>query len=387
MLSDASDPVSGDADFSFNSWVTDGIQISWNTAPSTAIRIVAILIQCANAQVGEFTSSATQDTATTLTMSPSFAPETVFLSGNDSGQTSGTVTSSVNQSFGIADYNGSTITQASMGWSGGTEAAADGDPRSHVWDHYIREHISITEAIELVNFTSNSFDATSRDANQASKNMGYLALAWNDADRTVGVFDSPTGTATVDKSFTWPGFKPQCVIQAMSLCQAVDTKYTNADAGPQAIGAFDLEGGEECIGWASEDLAATINSESTHASNAIELSDDAGTAVFDANFANGSMDATGYTLEFTVIPSSTARKWVGFALQEFVAIITASESIGVAIVESEAVYGVGVVDESVGVGIVEGEVAYGLGVAGESFSLGGNDSRELPALVIVNVGL
>ena len=337
VMSDVTDPLNGDSIFSFSQWVTDGIEITWGVAPSTAIQVVAILIQCANAQVGSFDSSATQDVATTITMSPSFAPQTVFIAGNDEDDGIPETAFVYAQSLlGVADYNGSTVEQGSI-MHLSVDGAAAGDPYANIWTNRVRRHPTVgTESLELENFVSNAFDATTRDGNSVSQNIGYLALAWNTADRRVTTFDAPTGTATVNKSFTWPGFTPQCVIQALTMLTATDTQTTDANAGSQGIGIFDKDGGEECIAWADEDAAATINTESTHAANALVLHTGAGAALFDANIANGSMDATGYTLEFTTIPAATTRKWLGFALQD-PPVSQQSDSAGIGIVDPSTV--------------------------------------------------
>ncbi len=297
----------------FVGFITDGIEISVPEFTSPC-HVTIILIQCANAEVGSFDTSATQDVATTITMSPAFPPQTVFILGSNDNSSW-----SVNwdSTLGIADFNGSTISQGALDW-GSFNNSTEGDPVAHISDTRVKNNrlTGADIAIELTNFLSSSFDAVTRDAATASVDIAFLALEWNGANRTVAVFDSPTGTATIDKSFTWPGFKPQFVLQGLSAIQVVGTEELDADAGPAGIGGFDKDGGEECVAWATEDNAATINSESTHENEALILHDDVGAGLFAANFANGSMDANGYTLEFTTIPSSTTRKWLGFALGE-----------------------------------------------------------------------
>jgi hypothetical protein len=315
MLGTGANPASGDADFSFSQWVTDGIEITWNTAPTTAIQVTAILIQCANAQVFPDQTLNAQDIATTFTPSPTFAPQTVFFLNGFNGDPSSTIAPVFATVLGVADYNGSTVEQGFLGFRV-SDGSSVGDPVARSSITRVGSVIVDAGSIEAGGFDSDSFTLTKRDTLPSIAPMGSLVIGWNGADRKVAGFDSPTGTATVDKSFTWPGFTPQFVLTNLNLTQAYETTESDADAGSVGISMFDEDGGEECISWAHEDASAKSNTESTHASNAIELHDDVGSALFNANFANGSMDASGYTLEFTALPSSTARKWVGFALEQ-----------------------------------------------------------------------
>ncbi len=315
----AASVTNSDSPFTLTAIITDGVRVSWTANPETASMIIVILIQCANAEVGQFTSSTTQDVATTITMSPVFAPQTVFVVGPG---VTGDWNTSADFTLGVADWNGVTVEQAAMDyWV--IDGSTIGNPNMIIGsasNTRIRNNQRVTtEALELNNFGSDSFDVVTRDAATASEDMGFMAIRWNSAGRKVAIFDAPThGSTPIDKSFTWPGFKPQFVMQFLSTAQVVDTLEADADAGPGGIGVFDEDNNEECIAWAHEDASIKSNTESTHASNALELHDDAGSALFDANFANGpKMETLGYGLEFTAIPSATTRKWVGFALEEF----------------------------------------------------------------------
>lgn len=313
-----SNPASGDADFSFSQWVTDGIEITWNTLPSIALKIQVILIQCANAQVGIFSSPSGADNSTTVTMSPVFAPQTVFTASSVTSGTPGSDGSfgpHANMKLGIADFNGSTIEQASHTFNV-NNGSSDGSPVLRLDETYALIEASGSIRCELTNFDSDSFDATTRNVGNVTPNVGYLSLGWNSVDRKIAYHDAPTGTATVDKSFTWPGFRPQFVMLVLSDMTALGLSTVNT-AGTGAVCSFN-DNAEESQGWTDEDLAASMNTSAFASSgtSGIRLLDDEQTLIFEASFANGSWDANGYTLEFTTIPSSGTRKWLGFALQE-----------------------------------------------------------------------
>ncbi len=316
ILGSGANPSSGDADFSFSQWVTDGVEISWNTAPSTAVRITVILIQCKNAQVGTLTVSGAGASVTTV-MSPAFPPQTVFVAGASVNEQPETPGVNFKLGFGVADYNGTTVEQGCLQYFV-SDGDAVGDPNAIIEDALINSNPdpSVTEEIFLEAFDSDSFDTTTTGASSFVGQLSYLSIEWNSVDRKVANFDAPTGTATVNKSFTWPGFKPQCVITGFTNVTSVGTKTTGNAADPIGIGIFDEENSEDSISWAHEDGSAKSNTNSRHSTNGVKLVRADGTDIFDANIGNGSMDTNGYTLEFTTIPSSGVRKWLGFALEE-----------------------------------------------------------------------
>ena len=311
LLGTDADPNTGESTFAFSAWTTDGVTISWTTAPAAAYQIVCVLIQCAGAAVGNAVLSATQDVATTITTS--IPQDTVFAAFNDNGvlEVDGVFS---DLGFGVCHFDGTTYNHTNMGYTG-YEGNATGRVVGRVDND--RTPKSAGAGCEVNNFTSTSFDFVTRDFADLPGSVGWLALEWNAPNPVrVAIFDAPTGTATVNKSFTWPGMTPQFVLLGMTRLVDVNTEYDDTTTGSMAIGLFDSAGTEECIAWADEIGAATINTECTHAANAIEYHDNAGTALFDANSANGSMDDYGFTLEFTALPTTGTRKWFGFALQD-----------------------------------------------------------------------
>ena len=300
-----------DIEATFVSFISDGVRLNFSNINATARLFTIIFFAGADvsAHANIVTVSATVDTATDIT-DPAFEPDLVLFActGQDSDlQTTGQAIIS----FGAA-HNGASIDQKGILYSNRdvvttTELnlfAASNRCAGQVFNG------SLSWAAEISDFDANGFSITPRTAGSGSDRVIYLALKFTGVSSWVGSFDSPA--ATGDDAQTGPSFKPQAVILGMSAAQAEDAVEADADAGPFGISCFTPDA-EFSNSWAGEDAVTTSNEQSLSDNQAVNLDDDAGSAMFDATFST--MDADGWTLNFSVA-DGTARKWFGIAIQE-----------------------------------------------------------------------
>lgn len=305
--------VDGDADFS--AWITDGVRIDWQTAPSAAWLLTVVLFTgsdlSAHANFASLGNSV--DNAVNVT-DPGFEPELV-ITAQFAGQAVDTTQSLIKPSFGVVHSDGGgTIAQGSAAWYGSNgvgTSTADG----RVTETYgILETDSDALLVwggEFDTFDSSGFTVTTRIAGSGSTDMFYLALGLGSFNGWVGTVDTPTSTGNDAQSA--PGFTPQFIYSIMTMMEAIDTAYAdNALAGSYGFSAFDDAPAEYANSVQNENGVATSNTQSLSDDTAVELPDDDGSAGLTASFV--SMNATGWTLNFSAV-KGTAKKFLGLAIE------------------------------------------------------------------------
>jgi hypothetical protein len=306
-----------DGEANFNSWITDGVRVTWGNAPGTAFLVTCILIGGSDLSVDVGTASIPSAINDTVDVGCGFEPDQVLFFGN------GASFSTDGSSFalmwlGMAN-NGVGIEQG-CGVFAAVDNAVNSDVAGRIDTTYsVINHggASISRAAELTAFNAGpspaaGFTLTQKGPSTFSNTTGYMALYYNSAvDHSIEQIDTPT--ATGNDAQTGPGFTPQFVMQIMGMWSAYNTSYTNSQAGAFGISAFTADD-EYSIATADEDAAATMNTQSVADDQAVNLDEEDGTAAFDATFV--SMDANGWTTNFSAV-NGTTRKWLALAVEEF----------------------------------------------------------------------
>ena len=296
-----------DMDAEFSAWITNGARINITTA-SSAYKGICVLFagsdltaHANNAALGD-----TLDLETNIT-APGFEPELVFSALCDS-QAMDTDSATLWLSFGIV-HNGVSITQRQIAFRI-TNGASSGDPRCE-----IRNDSGIgTENDwqgDYTNFDASGFSIISRSNGANDSSVGYLALDFNGVvDISLDSEASPTSIG--NNATTNPGFTPQAVIGCQSYLQSFNSNTTDSDAG--AWGLLGFTGSTEvCTAIADEDAAATTNTQSHIDGNAVDVPNDDGTVALTASYV--SMDATGYTLNWSDVEAGAARQGFFLAIE------------------------------------------------------------------------
>ena len=295
----------------FDSWLTNGIRFSWSNNPSSAFRVVVVLIKGGDFSVGD------QDTPSSGTGSVTnlgFEPQTVFFtssrtSGADFSSTSTRRASHGAWSFGVANDNGSSIDQGSLNWLELQSQAAGAPAVDLLQDGMLANPGggSSGERFSVEDFraTDNGAFTYRIDSGSSSKPCAYLACRWDGNSAHVGFDDTPTSTG--ENAYTDPGFSPVFGLIVASTMDAAG--YANdSDAGAVALSAFTGTTDRHSFSVASEDAADTTNTQSVaDSTNALNVDLDTGAGGYLADLS--SLDSSGFTLDYTAT-DSTARKLI-----------------------------------------------------------------------------
>lgn len=170
---------------------------------------------------------------------------------------------------------------------------------------------------EFGSFDASGFTVTTRNAGANDDDMIYLALSFGGAvEGWVGTVDTPTSTG--DSAKTGVGFTPALVLMGMTYAEAVDTTYGDANGGTLGFSVFDADD-EFAMSWGEEDAAATTNNQSLSDNTAVELPDDDGAAGLTGAFT--SMDADGFTINYSAVEAAAKKFWAVAIEEEAVAVI------------------------------------------------------------------
>jgi hypothetical protein len=312
MIPLAGGGIDGEADFV--SFITNGVQINWTDAPANAYLITVVLFaNLSGAYAGTFAPGTSVGAAVDVT-APNFQPDLVFLAshGDAFDDTSSAFHS---PGFGWAVRDGSN-TQLSVMQSE-QDGQAAGTPRAYLSTSYGIATLSVNSnnllwASEIGSFDSQGFSATLRIASAGTDEVGYLALALNGDNVWAGTHATPT--ATGNQASTAPGFRPQAVFLGMTHLTAVNNGSQNASAGPYGVAVITANA-QYSNAIAIENGAAITNTQGLGQSIAADIDNDDGATGIEATLV--SLDATGWTLDFTSVLGS-ARQWVALAIGQTV---------------------------------------------------------------------
>lgn len=306
-----------DGEANFNSWITDGVRITWGVALDAAYLMTVVLFTGSDlsANAGDFTSGSNGGE---VDVDCGMEPDVAFffcngLAINDTPNYSmpcnlGFATNTtpiVNRaaSMCVEDGNGTSYTSGAMHTSRCVvnQVPSDG---------------TVSRSLSVSDFISNGTDGFTvlhhNGVHIGALASGYLALAFNGAvSFKAGTMDTPTDTG--DDAQTGPGFTPQFAMLLMNPLTTVDS--TDATQGAIGISTFTADD-EYSIAVADEDNQADMDTQSLSDDTAVNLPQHDGSTGHVAAYK--SMDANGWTLTFSET-LGTACKWPWLAIEEVAA--------------------------------------------------------------------
>ena len=321
-----------DGKASFVSMDETQLVINWSDAPSAARIIEVWLFAGAEGYVGTAAVNATQNASTTVTPGFQIEDDTLlFVFGNGRGIPNTSGNTDAIYSLGVGYHNGSSIVQATA-----SQLQDDAQATSVSAGRMTASYISGIPgtgggwiwAQELTNITSTTFDLTTREGAVGTAADVFVAAVKFDAAQTyVGTLSTPTSTG--DQAYSGFGFRPGWVGLFSTMFAALDTSYTDGSAGAIGVGAGDSGGSEASMAWASEDNAATSNTQSIADGKLLNTPQHDGSTGFVATLT--SLDSDGFTADFSTTIGAGAKLAIVFAVEgsdPSVALATTEESFG-----------------------------------------------------------
>jgi hypothetical protein len=290
---------------SFSTWITDGVRISWTTAPEAAYLIDVVFFG------GDDLQAAVGDVNSNLTLSGlSFAPELALLyQPHGRFNTKDTDSSNIRGGFGISYNNGVSTDEACVSWhyySGNSPAISDARIQNNgaIGDNSLSGTYNGVTSWNSDGFALGSSGTIIFDTI-------YLALDLGGVGANLSVVD--TATSGGDDATTGLGWQPQWLLAWTSDHDTVNQKEQDGTGVAQSIGVAD-EFGAYVACFSEEDGVSTTNS--WHGSDdklILAYDDSGGTLINDATLT--SFDADGYTINYATA-NATARKMMVLAIQQ-----------------------------------------------------------------------
>lgn len=305
MLIDDSGSVNGRA--SFNSWISNGIRISWADNFDNAYFITAIFFAGTqlSASVGKFTPASVQNNSVNVT-APNFRPNFLFFTGGRS-TFADTVLNDCFLYMGVCDdsLNQYSTYMRTRNSTGASQNTCEIQQNRAVYDQLG------STALEITAYTGSGFTATTRDANWvANDDILYLALKMANHDNHVQVINPKTSAG--NQGYTGYGHTPQFVfiIPTFSTAYASNSECS-VGTGKWAQGPYNVE---DMI--TNESSVGVSNTKSlSDNGNIIQHSDDAGSAAAGYTASFVSADADGFTLNFSTTQAPTVL-WISATMEE-----------------------------------------------------------------------
>ncbi len=294
----------------FDSFISDGIRIDWDDAPSAGWLITAVFFAGTDLEAKVLLPLSLGDTTDGATdiSTIGFEPDVVIpLFARTDGNFG------INLGFVHNDRAG-TVTQRAIQY-----AERNGRATMELFAT-MRNDCGIMEISsggvfdwrgEFGSFDSSGFTVTTRNAGGNNRQMAALALRFG-ASPVVSskVYTYATPTSTGSNTDSTPNFTPQFVMYLATRAAAASTTESDADAGPFSLIMADAtETYSQSV--ASEDGAADSNTQSL-SDDKLNLPTHTGGAGHEATLT--SMGATGPVWNFTST-DGTARQWVALAIQ------------------------------------------------------------------------
>lgn len=283
----------------FSAFVTNGVRLNWTDTPDASFFITVIFFagssvsaHANSSELGNSTDNAVDITA------PGFQPDIVMAGTNNDN----TVPAFAG-GFGMAHFDGVTLTQRSAFWRTNANAGTTINS-TYFRDDGVVGQLTATGNLdwygELGSFDSSGFTVTTRNAGANDVSLRYLALDFGDTISSwVGTNTTPTSTG--NDAETGPGFTPQFVYQIMNYGEAFDTNNTDAKGGTLGFSTFDANE-EYANSFAAEDGATTVNTQSLSNDTAVDITDHDGGTGISGSFV--SMDATGWTTNYSAVEAA-----------------------------------------------------------------------------------
>lgn len=290
----------------FSAWITDGVRLNWSVAPASAYQVSCTLFGgsgVTNAYVNTVTTPGVVDTSTTVN-TVGFQPDLVIGAISGDGTYNDTNQAHADMSVGYAIRSSS---QKGIGWKDVNSVTTTAITEKVLGSH-IGYSVNGTQQVEIQNFTSNGFDATTRTTGAAAT-LGYLALKLNGLSVTGLAIDSPTATGS--QAITGITGTPQWGMLIAGGAQSIDSPVTTTDAEVFGVSSF-TSAAQSCFGVSSDDGVGTSNTDTVADAKPICLIKD-NAAFYDASFTSFGSGAATFNYGTA---NGTTRKWVGLFLSD-----------------------------------------------------------------------
>lgn len=295
---------------SFSQWISDGIEITWDTTPSAAYLVHVVFFAGSNidAVVG---SASLGNSGTTTSISTSFAPDLGFFATVGESNGASTIGRLI-RSFGFAINKTGNPQRAMIAHAvdGGAEARpsiyldTDGCAGQALRD-------DLTWTAQANNWTASGVDLTVADGN-AGDDVNYLLLSVDGDGLDVQTVDSPTATGS--DSVTGTGFTPGFVMECLSTVDTTGGTYASSIAGVFGQGVSDSSTSLS-MALANDGFVSTSNTQSKTNNQYIDFDADNGADEAQATFT--SFDSDGWTRNFGTFTGTwtTPYKWFSLAIE------------------------------------------------------------------------
>lgn len=301
MINNSATTIDGQADFV--TFVVNGCTVNWPTVPNTEFKLEAVFFAGTDLSAHADTIAlSTQDTTVDVA-DPGFQPQGLVLASAGGDFNNTTLTNAI-FNFGVASFDGSTISQVSYGWDE-LDASGTTVPEISVENNRCIDDILGGYQVEASDFDSSGFSLIARSATSGGDLVGYLALSFNNVIQVKAGVEFGPGSSGLPKdvSYTGPGFKPQAIICGVTWHDAFfGTTEDTVDAGTFGISAITPDD-QVCESMQVEDgiiLDPAVTNTQSHVNiKALHLSNHDGLAGNEASHVR--MDAIGYTWNYTAV--------------------------------------------------------------------------------------
>jgi hypothetical protein len=315
-----------ESDISFVRWLRNGVELNVDTAPAVNKFIAAVLFAGDDCQC----KAIDQDTGTsqsTVSVSVGFEPDFVIMSTAQITPYSADTAKRHDKrmSYGFALNPGTTgtaIQRAICAWMDDPEtqmnlAMAINESYGIVT---VNSESTYDSRFQAENFSSSGFDFDNTDSID-SVHLGTLSVKLGGPHAYVGTLDTPSTVSS--KSYTDPGFQPQCVIAFATLSPSTGFNIDSSKVGTSAVVAFDEDWNINCVQGLEEDNLPTSDNNGYHYAGPvarwIELRQDGDEpALINAVAHVEEILSTGFKLDHSVIANSEANKWIYLAIEQHV---------------------------------------------------------------------
>lgn len=317
--------------FNTNAWT-----INWNTPPSVALLMNAVLFAGDDLQAaaGIVTPSATIGGSVVETIGFEFDIIIMVSTGhpfNDSSYWSSAI------GVGIAFNNGGTIENYGMAFreeNNRSPTTAGAQISNSQLPGSISLNGGIYHAFQITTPTATGFTLlNSEDDGSADDGaVAYLALSFGGLSAWAGIVNSPTATGA--QSVTGPGFRPQLAMHILSLIATLDSATNDDEAGGFGISTA-AHAGDYSNAINTDDGATAADTQSMADNQIINLPQHDGTAGLEATLAD--FTDTGYDLNWDSV-LGTSRNVIGMAIEGTSTFIDIEDGLSLADSPDEVVF-------------------------------------------------
>lgn len=303
-----------DCEAEFSTFITNGVRINWTNAPAGAYLITVKFIAGTDASCYANNFALAEAIGNSIDVNVvGFEPDYVLFTsvGIDSGAVANAT--ECNLSLGAVVNDGANSQACWAVQSRNGQAAAT--VSSQITNSYATGNLnedgsgSWDWTGEIGTFDANGFTCTTRESGSSADIAFYFAVKVDGVvDVSLDVIDTPT--ATGDDLQTDPGFIPQFVMCGLTQMPAIDTAYTDGNAGSIGLTMFDRDDAF-CNSTQDEDGEGTTDTQSLSNDQVVDFPLDDGAAAHVAVFTNFIVNGWEWNFSDT---EGTAKKWWSLAV-------------------------------------------------------------------------